>query len=257
MSLKQQKQEEPSNDVKYSVESKKALSLEGKLEIALSKILLEIVRQYPITTATYSSQYQQIYNEKYDQVYAAIRTNTQKAYEIGADYVTKKMDTSSYLTDDDVGFIADQAEKNTERFFGRLRTVMEHSTEKYYESLLSTPGYSIDMDDEEQVQFYKHRIENSKSYLFSSVAVAVVSGTLNAATMRKAQALNKNYQLMGEMIFLWRASFDERTCMICDGLNDTVYEVNDYFMPEPIDSTHYNCRCRVLLVNRKTGQREY
>lgn len=51
------------------------------------------------------------------------------------------------------------------------------------------------------------------------------------------------------IVYMWSATIDERTCPLCVSLHGRTWTMNESsLIPEIPDQTHYNCRCRVMLV---------
>lgn len=51
------------------------------------------------------------------------------------------------------------------------------------------------------------------------------------------------------IVYMWIATIDERTCPLCVSLHGSTWDLTDAAsIPDIPDSTHYNCRCRVMLV---------
>jgi SPP1 gp7 family putative phage head morphogenesis protein len=48
---------------------------------------------------------------------------------------------------------------------------------------------------------------------------------------------------------MWVTTIDERTCPLCMSLHGQTWDINEVdLIPDIPDGTHYNCRCRVMLV---------
>lgn len=128
-------------------------------------------------------------------------------------------------------------------------------------------------------------IERSKSYIFSSLAILIINTTMNKATISKSKkiilndgTLNKmpvfqaarfnpqeefdpdaivqedfdikqsNRVRTGNFFYIWKTEMDDRTCQFCENLQDEVFSILDSFIPEPENDTHFNCRCRLMLI---------
>jgi hypothetical protein len=52
-----------------------------------------------------------------------------------------------------------------------------------------------------------------------------------------------------QIVYMWVTTIDERTCPICIGLHGQTWDITEVdLIPNIPDDTHYNCRCRVMLV---------
>lgn len=49
----------------------------------------------------------------------------------------------------------------------------------------------------------------------------------------------------GVSTVVWLATIDKRTCEVCKGLHETEWNVNN--SPMPVESTHPNCRCTLIV----------
>jgi hypothetical protein len=53
----------------------------------------------------------------------------------------------------------------------------------------------------------------------------------------------------GSIVYMWVTTIDERTCPLCMSLHGQTWDIGDAnSIPQIPDETHYNCRCRVMLV---------
>jgi hypothetical protein len=51
------------------------------------------------------------------------------------------------------------------------------------------------------------------------------------------------------VVYMWVTTIDERTCPLCMSLHGQTWDINEVdLIPDIPDGTHYNCRCRVMLV---------
>ena len=51
------------------------------------------------------------------------------------------------------------------------------------------------------------------------------------------------------VVYMWVTTIDERTCPICISLHGQTWDISEVdSIPNIPDETHYNCRCRVMLV---------
>jgi len=51
------------------------------------------------------------------------------------------------------------------------------------------------------------------------------------------------------VVYMWVTTIDERTCPLCMSLHGQTWDISEVdLIPNIPDETHYNCRCRVMLV---------
>jgi SPP1 gp7 family putative phage head morphogenesis protein len=51
------------------------------------------------------------------------------------------------------------------------------------------------------------------------------------------------------VVYMWVTTIDERTCPLCMSLHGQTWDISEVdSIPDIPDSTHYSCRCRVMLV---------
>jgi hypothetical protein len=105
------------------------------------------------------------------------------------------------------------------------------------------------------------------NYIVNSLAIGATNEALNVATVAKARALTglsvispeKNVGLAQfdefefpdlpldlELTAVWVTSQDEGVCEICEGLEGE-YRLDDFDLPTPVDDSHPNCRCRIII----------
>lgn len=183
--------------VENTRESKEAIALEKKLLIDLNTILEFIKENFDFKMFDYVNQLQQIKKLTFDQTYSIIRFYYQNAFEIGSKYVNELLVKYPYLTHTDLDFIEKQSTDYTARFYGRLENQLTASNEMFIKTLFSTKSYNIVSTDQEQIDFFADRIQKSSSYLYSSLAILIVTDGINSATIRKTKVLlNKRTGLL-------------------------------------------------------------
>ena len=269
-----------SKDINLSVESQSALKLERKLSIDLNSVLKYIYDNISFTSSNYLAQFLDLRDRIYNEVYSIIRSFSQQAYVLGAQYVTNKMRIKFYITHHDLDVIDTKARDYTARFFGRLEKSLEKSAVQFFKDLMNVPRYNINLSDETQIAFFAKRIEQNASYVYSSLATAIIMDSLNTATMRKTQAIMKitpknslytaaardftnpdvirrletsfieNDEVadaIGADKFIWRTAEDFNVCQICNDLDGSEYQIGDPDVPSIPEDSHWNCRCRLEI----------
>lgn len=180
--------------------SREARLLESQLLIDLNTILLFIKDNYDFTSFNYGQQLADIKNLAYNRVYEIMRSYYQRAYTMGSAYANRFLSLEPFTTHSDLDFIDASANEFTQRFFGRIENTLAASADLFVKSLFSTNDSSVNPmlsvatnnpADEGQIQFFSKRIEKTRSYLFSSLAILVVTDGLHNGTVRKTKALLK------------------------------------------------------------------
>jgi hypothetical protein len=232
-----------------------------KIELELSKRLDEAVnlirQEYNAGRFTSSGFAKSVLESE---VYDILRSRIQQSYQLGIDYVTELFARENYLTRMDVNIISELASDYSNRFWGRIETLLLE---------VSTPDVS-------------RMVTNN--FVISSLAVDITTRTLSAATVNKTIELTsqgssrmavagikdierrlaaRNPGLFGTGIattpglkiqFQWLISLTDRTCKQCKALNGLAWDIGDLTMPTPggISNggthTHWNCRCRLILI---------
>lgn len=272
-----------SRDHDNTLESKEAKKLENKLLIEYNAILTGIKNQIDFTATNYMTQFDQLKSNLKIPVYDITRSYYQQAYELGSRYVNNAIGTISYLTNSDIDHIKSQSENFTERFFGRIEKILQKTGDEIIQIFMDTGFLNATLENENQIVMFAKKIENTKSYLFSSLAILVIMDGLNSATIRKARTikealtndlgLNPNIltgaiihqqdidisdvlvvkllMILNTLAYRWYTSQDDRVCPICRKLEGTRYtltlttQIGD--IPRIPDDTHFSCRCRLLL----------
>ena len=267
--------------------SKQVLKLEKKLLLELNNIMKFFKDNYTQDMNPYNFQnlYADFKRDMEIQVTNIIRSYVTKTYTFTTEYVADSLSVSGFLTKSDIDVIEQLTEDFKERFFGRIKNVLDTGVKKFYDSLsdifmpasFDQRGDSIDKD-EEQLNVLVKNIERSQSYIFSSLAILIINQTLNKATLLKSRKIILNYSTINNSIFqgadaeieemledfpikesdrvrtgnffyIWKTARDDRVCDdYCLPLEDEVFSILDSFIPEPEQDTHYNCRCRLMLL---------
>ena len=242
-------------DPDRTTESIEARKIENRLLIEFNAILIQIQKKIDFNLSDYKMQFEKVKATLSQTVYDIIRSYYQQAYIIGSNYVNKALGSTSYLTDSDITHIKTQTENFASRFFGRIEKMLETSASKAIQSIFDTGSLNAPLVLENQVSYFAKNIENTKSYLFSSLAILVVTDAINSATINKSKAIHESilrqnpnlqnvdsnllsgavtleetsFQLMDvELVRLmlllntlklkWYTSADDRVCSICRNL---------------------------------------
>lgn len=297
--------------IENSKESKNALLLEKRLLIDLNTILEFIKDNFDFKSTDYIKQLEIIQKVSYSQTYSIIRYYYQQAYQIGTDYANEVLVSAPYLTNSDIDYITKQSENHTSRFYGRLKKVLQQGNMSFIKSLFdgnknnfNIINSNILINQEEQIKFFATQLEKSSTYLYTSLAVLIITEALNHAVVQKSKKLlqpelkpkilqaggaatnkileeileeelekekaiepyffffiptlksdkkevetnNKKIKNIdvSNMKYGWVTRMDEKVCPICSNLEGTEYTL-DNIIPDVVDVSHFNCRCRIVL----------
>ena len=254
--------------------------------------------QKGIDPINYQNTYHEFRIDMQTEVLNIIKSYVTKTYTLATEYVADALAVSGFLTKSDIDIIEELSNNFNERFFGRIRNVLERGITKFYKSLTDVfiPAYfntnneNIDNNDQ-ALNVLVSNIERSQSFIFSSLAILIVTTTINKATIIKTRKIildigtlpnqqvsfqgviddnedvddilrdlpvnNLKDVKQGNIFYIWKTAEDDRVCLnYCLPLEDHVYSILDPFVPVPEDDTHYNCRCRLMLVRNDTTLQE-
>lgn len=176
--------------IEQTKESQQARSLENRLLIDFNTILEFIRDSFDFKSSDYVTQLQDIRNITYSQTYAVIRHYYQEAYLLGTNFVNDVFVSSPFITHSDLDEISKHAEEYTNRFYGRLLKVLQKGNKDFYMSLFNNiTNASALINDQEQIDLFAKQLEKASSYLYTSLAVLIISEALNTATINKTKKL--------------------------------------------------------------------
>lgn len=198
-----------------------------------------------------------------DSVNQTIRASLTKSYELGASYVTDKvgLKNATFTTHNDIDNIKVLSDEFTGKFFTRARTALDLALRR----------------DQGQEQ---NNSAISTNFITSAIAISATTKALAEGSKQKAKALIVNNRLrrpiqtaqaetedidfedfvftdttieslaadeLEQQQWIWVTAGD--ACEICDDLEGETWNMDELdFMPVPVDDTHNNCRCRLLLL---------
>lgn len=181
---------------------------------------------------------QRKYGLKVEQI---IRTAVQKLYLIGSDYLTKSLDTTAFITTKDLDNIKKAVTRFSEAFWKRISNAVHKSEFTIIPKTAAvgdpTVPYPIDLEEETPAES-------------DPAADTTFLATLIATSILALSTLTKLDQLPSEQPrkLVWVTEQDAKVCLICQGLQGQEWEEGDTNLPIPgPDSSHYNCRCRLML----------
>lgn len=156
--------------------------------------------------------------QKYgEQVQSAIQSAVQQAYMQGLNYVSEFEETPTLLSQKDIQSIQQKASMEAEGFWRAV-------TRDTINNQIPEATRSVNIQATSQL-----------------LAVASTTGALALATVNKTQEMDPEAEVT------WITALDERVCPICRPLHKKTWKVNDPLLLKPIEHTHPNCRCRLIL----------
>ena len=182
---------------------------------------------------------------------AIFRKHITDSYAQGISYVTSLPGFSGiqgFLTSSDLEIIKGLADSYSTRFWGRLNLSLGNTINSEH---LNKPEAEL----------------LNPNYIVNALAIGATNEALNQATLRKAQALTggtngplhhvgiaqefdefdfPNLPLDLELVAVWVTSLDELVCPICEDLEGD-YPLADGDPPLPVEDSHPNCRCRIII----------
>lgn len=179
--------------IENTKESKTAILLEKRLLIDLNTILDFIKENFDFKSMDYIKQLEIIQKVSYSKTYSIIRYYYQQAYQLGTDYANEVFVSAPYLTSSDIDYIANQSEEHTGRFYGRLLKVLQKGNKDFIKSLFDSRFQIINknilINSDDQINFFATQLEKSSTYLYTSLAVLIITEALNHAVVAKSKKL--------------------------------------------------------------------
>lgn len=179
------------------------------------------------------------------QVYSKLRKAIQEQYIIGMNYVEMSFGIETFISGRDEFNISRATEKAVDRFWNYVQIAAQNVMQIQFEEAFG---------QEETVPF-------NLNYLWLILSTSISIQTLANATVSKGIELVEANGIDARRVrFKWIAQFDEKTCKKlpngrpgCVFLNGMIWEIGQAAeIPNPgglgLSPTHYNCRCRVVLI---------
>jgi hypothetical protein len=232
---------------------------------AICKIIRSLIKSDPTIKTVEQLQVSGLDTEVYD----IIRSYVQQSFELGTKYVSDIARLEPRLTESDILAIKQMTDSFVFRFWARVQM-------QIFQLKISDSGLIEEMTLPND-QF-------NPNFIVNSLSIAITSQALNEATKTKAgellppspiittspSAYLMNPELQAgttykslkdrvlsdptstdtnQIVYMWVTTIDERTCPICIGLHGQTWDISEVdLIPNIPDDTHYNCRCRVMLV---------
>ena len=211
------------------------------------QLAADLEKQYRKVMADPSKDFGVLQRKYGPEVEKVIRGAVQKLYLIGSDYTTKALGTTAFITQTDLTNIKKQVGIATDAFWKRISNAVHKqeftiipTTIKIKVAQVGDPtvedpfGLSEDAPAESDP-------ETDSTFL----ATLIATTTLALSTLAKLDQLPSEEKRK----LVWVAEQDDRTCQICLGLNGQEWDEGDPDIPMPVQDSHINCRCRLLIGN--------
>jgi len=218
------------NRTKTSQEARKIEDqLATELKREYRKIMNDDTKDFGVLQRRYGTEVEKI-----------IRGSVQKLYLIGSDYATKAMETTAFITTKDLDNIKKQVKSGTDAFWRRIFNAI-HKKEftiipKVHMAAASSSVSSI--DDEEPA------LPDPESEALS-LATILATMTLALSTLAKLDQLPAEENIKRALV--WVTDGGPNVCNICESLNGQEWDEGDSDIPIPIQDSHPNCHCRLLV----------
>lgn len=197
--------------------------------------------------------------QKYDKkLYFAIRSTATRVFNIANDYVNKKYNADSFITETDVQIIKKNADMAFESFWNKI----SYAIRKFKEVELrggararkKPPNIAPIESSLKNKYKYKPTDEIPLSFLFNRTATALTTGTLASSTKSKVIQFendpdNPFKDEKTQPILVWVAVGDDSTCVSCDDLDGEEFGFDeDIPAPAEVCQGRENCRCIYEVV---------
>lgn len=201
-------------------------------------ILISKEKQYPFELGPIKQRYEQT-------VYAAIRKAMQKQFLIAFGYVERSMGFETFISSKDEFDLSRATEEGVKRFWNKVDALANNQIEVMLaEDFGQEPPHLLNV-----------------KYILLLLSLSLSTNALGRATVSKSQqVLEANGLDPTRLRYMWVAQTDERTCLVlpngqpgCRLLAGRIWEYwQGPEIPMPggigLSPTHFNCRCRVILL---------
>ena len=215
--------------------SQEARKIEEQLAAALEK-------EYKKIMADPSKDIGLLQRKYGPEVEKVIRAAVQKLYLIGSDYLTKSLDTTAFITTKDLDNIKKAVTKFSGAFWKRISNAVHKS-----EFTIIPTAIKVAQVGDPTVEDPFGLSEDTPPESDPAADTAFLA-TLIATSILALSTLTKLDQLPSDQPrkLVWVTEQDAKVCPICQGLQGQEWEEGQAPIPGP-DSSHYNCRCRLML----------
>lgn len=239
----QKKQNTTQIDITQTKAFKETQRVEKQIQKKLEQFYDEILAKVPAKTI---DQLKMEYTPKIRQV---VRAAIQTVYVSGTNYATKTTDLPAFVTQKDVENIRKHTDSLVAAFWRRLTVAADVKAQNEFFPALPSPK-NVGL---ESGQLSSHITEaepvttpDSDSVLLPAVITSALTMTLTQGLLSKLQQTRNLEEVKRKVI--WVSERDAKVCPICQALDGQDWDEDDPSVPIPgPDSSHYNCRCRILV----------
>jgi hypothetical protein len=222
------------NRTKTSQEARKVEEQLAKaLEAKYKKIIADPSKDIGLLQRKYGPEVEQV-----------IRAAVQKLYLIGSDYLTSSLDTTAFITTKDLDNIKKAVTRFSEAFWKRI----SNAVHKQDFTIIPTTIKVAQVGDptvEDPFSLSEDTPPESDPAADSAfLSTLIATSILALSTLAKLDQLPSDEKRK----LVWVTEQDAKVCAICLGLQGQEWDEGDSNLPIPgPDSSHYNCRCRLML----------
>ncbi|TVM02732.1 MAG: hypothetical protein CV087_08855 [Candidatus Brocadia sp. WS118] len=216
-------------------------TIERTLGNIYEKILGQI-RSDPL----YPINYEVIKGKYEKKVYDSTRKAVEDIYRQGLQRVERKLNTTTFISSNDIAQIRKITDDNITRFWIRVRKEFERENLRDYQINL----------EERTPSSVKPEL-NTRAALVGLATVIVTSGyAISQLTKTKELKQEKIIEtIQRKQVVRWVTKLDERVCPLCDLLHGQIWDIDDPSIPTPglngPNGTHSNCRCELEILEEE------
>lgn len=236
---------------KVSRENRK---IERRLEKQLNDVA-NLIRRVQASDTTGGQTITSIQTRLDKEVGEILRANIQASYQLGIAYVSTLLRREPFFTINDIMACDTLVNDYSRRFQGR--TTLLFSRPELPESNVIVTSMATDV----MVKSLNLATAQKTKELIGMQQLRRQQGRIS-----KTRILNPSFVIGGiediqdrlfnidkrPVILVWVISQDDKVCPECESLEGQEWDINDFNIPTPgHESTHWNCRCRLMLAERE------
>lgn len=198
--------------------SRTVRAIEDKLAIDLARLARRIIAEEgDVSIASFPGTVMVKYDQELRRIIGAA---VQQSYQAGIDYASDFFKLPPAVTKQDRDAMDKEIERRVQEFWGTIMRIVGRK----------------DMEPHKRP--------------FDLGAAMAASATVLAWSVLALATWNKTRELSPDTQVIWITALDDRVCPICRPLHGRVWSVSDPDLIVPVDDTHPNCRCRLLIRDR-------
>jgi hypothetical protein len=219
--------------------SQAARKVEDQLATALEKeykkIMTDPSKDVGLLQRKYGPQVEQI-----------IRAAVQKLYLIGSDYLTRSLETTAFITTKDLDIIKKAVTKFSEAFWKRISNAVHKQDFTIIPTTIKVAQVGDPTVEDPYGLSEDAPPESDPAADSAFLATLIATSILALSTLTKLDQIPSDQEQPRKLV--WITEQDAKVCLICQGLQGQEWDEGDSNLPIPgPDSSHYNCRCRLML----------